>query len=221
MNPVPSSSVPAGRRAVVEVFADVWCPFAYLGLLQAQRVRAEEGLAFDLVVRAWPLELVNGRPQDPEKIVREAGELRAQVAPDRFGGIRTEGFPTTSIPALALGVVAAQASPTLGEAVAVALREALFEEGADIGEPAALAPLAGRFGLALPEPERAQALVAAEHRDGLARKVRGSPHFFAGRAEAFCPTLQLQRSPEGLQAALHPERLAAWLTGALGAKPRS
>jgi predicted DsbA family dithiol-disulfide isomerase len=217
----PTFPAPAARRAVVEVFADIWCPFAYLGLLQAQRVRAEKGLAFDLLVRAWPLELVNGRPQDPEKVVQEATELRDQVAPDRFGGLRVEGFPTTSIPALALGVVAAQAGPALGEAVALALREALFEEGADIGDPAVLAPLAERFGLALPEPERARALVAAEYQDGLARGVRGSPHFFAGQAEAFCPTLQLRRSPEGLQAALHPERLAAWLSGALGAPPRS
>jgi hypothetical protein len=46
---------------VVEVFADVSCPFAHVGLRRL--VEQRDKLARDdivLRVRAWPLELVNG-----------------------------------------------------------------------------------------------------------------------------------------------------------------
>jgi predicted DsbA family dithiol-disulfide isomerase len=219
MSPTETTTRPGPLVGTVEVFADIWCPFAYVGILQVLSVRAELGLRFDLLVRAWPLELVNGRPQDPAKVVAEARELRDQVAPERFAGVRTVGFPTTSLPALALGIVANRHGAATGEAVAVALREALFEEGADVGDPQVLADLAAHFGLKVPDPGQIQALVAEEYAAGRARGVRGSPHFFAGSAQAFCPTLELERFEGGLRAALHPERLASWLRRALTGAP--
>ena len=51
----------------LEVFADVCCPFTHVGLRRIVRRRAELGRDdVVLVVRAWPLELVNGVPLDPE-----------------------------------------------------------------------------------------------------------------------------------------------------------
>jgi hypothetical protein len=48
---------------LVEVFADVGCPFAHVGLRRFVERRDELGRD-DVVlwVRAWPLELVNARP---------------------------------------------------------------------------------------------------------------------------------------------------------------
>ena len=51
---------------VMEVFADIWCPFAHVGLQTIYEQRARNGRADVAIwVRAWPLELVNGAPLDP------------------------------------------------------------------------------------------------------------------------------------------------------------
>ena len=56
---------------VIEVYADVWCPFAYVGLLCVVERRAQlEREDVFLNIRAWPLELVNGAPLDPEATAR-------------------------------------------------------------------------------------------------------------------------------------------------------
>lgn len=55
-----------GIPDTVEVFADLGCPFTHVGLRRLLARRAE--LARDepvLLVRAWPLELVNGQPLAP------------------------------------------------------------------------------------------------------------------------------------------------------------
>ena len=51
---------------VIEVFADVACPFTHIGLRRLVEQRAALGRDdVTLLVRAWPLELVNGKPLDP------------------------------------------------------------------------------------------------------------------------------------------------------------
>jgi predicted DsbA family dithiol-disulfide isomerase len=48
---------------VLEVFADVLCPFTHVGLRRLISERARRGRDDVVVrVRAWPLELVNGEP---------------------------------------------------------------------------------------------------------------------------------------------------------------
>ncbi|HPB44475.1 MAG TPA: hypothetical protein PLP95_01340 [Microthrixaceae bacterium] len=65
----------------IEVFADVGCPFAHISLHRFVARRAEMGRSdVRLHVRAWPLELVNATPMDPEFIAEEIDEIRPQVA---------------------------------------------------------------------------------------------------------------------------------------------
>ena len=53
----------------VEVFADVLCPFTHVGLHTLSDRRGERGLDEPrLRIRAWPLELINGRPLDPHHV---------------------------------------------------------------------------------------------------------------------------------------------------------
>ena len=60
----------------LEVFADVGCPFAHVGLRLARQRRDDLGLAGEWMwVRAWPLELVNGKPQDPETVLVHIADL--------------------------------------------------------------------------------------------------------------------------------------------------
>lgn len=61
---------------VVEVFADITCPFTHVGLRRLVRHRESVGRN-DVVlrVRAWPLELVNDEP--PPKL---AGQRRDRVS---------------------------------------------------------------------------------------------------------------------------------------------
>ena len=96
---------------VVEVFADVCCPFTHVGLRRLVQRRDEVGGDLELVVRAWPLELVNGAPLDGDLIAEEIEELRKQVAADLFVGFDRGRFPATSLPALELAAAAYRHDP--------------------------------------------------------------------------------------------------------------
>ena len=97
---------------VIEVFADIWCPFAHVGLRAIEEQRALAG-RHDVViwVRAWPLELVNGAPLDPLVTNEHAEDLRDQVAPDLFRGLDVVRFPTSTLEALALANRAYRTDP--------------------------------------------------------------------------------------------------------------
>ncbi len=198
IGPVPARSTRGGEAgSLIEVFADIWCPFAHVGLHRVATRRAEEGdRLFALVVRAWPLELVNGAPLDPDTTAHHVEELRAQVAPDLFRGFDPAHFPTTTLPALACAHAANRHGLATGEAVSLALRDALFEAGLDISAPRVLADIAGRWGVGLPDRHDADG-VLADWREGIERGVKGSPHFFCGDRDAFCPSLDLSRDGQG------------------------
>jgi predicted DsbA family dithiol-disulfide isomerase len=182
---------------VIEVYADIWCPFAHVGLRAVVRRRDELGRGeVALRVRAWPLELVNGLPMDPRKTAEHIRDLRAQVAPGLFIGFDPARFPTTTLPALALVTAAYELGEGTGEAVSLALRDALFEEGRDISDPVVLSFLANAHGVG-PSSAADGEVVLAEWRQGEARGVKGSPHFFCGAADAFCPTLDIAKDEAG------------------------
>ncbi len=185
---------------VVEVFADVLCPFTHVGLHRLLDRRAERGLDTPrLRIRAWPLELVNAQPLDPQHIAAEIVALRASVRPDLFSGFSVETFPATSMTAFALTAAADRTEdPVVIENVGMALRDALFEQGSDIGDPEAVMAIAQRFGLEPLSVEATEAAVRADWAEGKRRGVVGSPHFFTpDGGNWFCPGLAISRNDAG------------------------
>lgn len=180
---------------MIEVFADVICPFTHVGLRRLAARRDAEGHDVRLHVRSWPLELVNGHPVDPATIAHEIAVIRDDAAPDLFAGFDADVFPATSIPAMALTAAAYRHDEATGEAVALELRDLLFEQGVDVADPGVLAALAARHGLPSTAPDE-RAAVEADYAEGQRRGVKGSPHFFVGGTDAFCPSLDISK-PDG------------------------
>jgi predicted DsbA family dithiol-disulfide isomerase len=203
--------------AVIEVFADVWCPFAHVGLRAVADQRRELGRGdVGLVVRSWPLELVNGAPMDPHKAVHHADDLRAQVAPAMFARVDAANFPGSTLDALALVVRAYRSSVADGERASFGLRDALFEQGRNIGESAVLRAIADELGVALPDDADRQQ-VLDDWDEGKRRGVVGSPHFFSGDANLFCPALAITRTDAGLSIEQDRAKLVAFLQACFAA----
>jgi len=184
----------------VEVFADILCPFTHVGLHTLIDRRAERGRTEPhLRIRAWPLELINGTPLDSHHIGAEITALRASVRPDLFAGFSVDTFPPTSMVAFALSAAADRTGdPVLAEDVGIALRDAVFEQGLDIGRPEVVAAVAARFGLDPLDTDATEAAVRVDWEEGRTRGVIGSPHFFTGDdASWFCPGLAISRDDVG------------------------
>lgn len=182
---------------IVEVFADVLCPFTHVGLSRFVHRREASPRAVRLWVRAWPLEVVNGSPLTPEHVAWEVEALRASVAGDLFAGFDPAAFPATALPALALSAAAARHDPATGEAVALELRQLLFEQGVDIADPAVLDEVAARHSITV-TPDDAETILA-DRREGEARGVIGSPHFFTPDGSFFCPSLDIRHEGDELK----------------------
>lgn len=193
---------------VIDVYADIWCPFTHVGLRRLVERRDQEGADLRLRVRPWPLELVNGKPMDPDFIGEEIDDLRAQVAADLFTGFRVDTFPTTTTPALALAESAYRVDLATGEAMSLSLRSELFERGRNIGDADVLAELASAAGVP-PATEKDHEAVEAAWAEGKERGVVGSPHFFTPSGDFFCPALDIKRADGHL--AIKPD-LAAFET---------
>ena len=196
----------------MEVFADIWCPFAHVGLhaIQAQRARAcRSDVA--IWVRAWPLELVNGTPLDPSLTSEHADELRTQVAPNLFRHLDVNQFPSSTLDALALANRAYRSDLEVGERVSFALRDALFERGRDISDRGTLEDLARDLGVVMPD-ESDRASVVADWHEGQRRGALGSPHFFCGDDDVFCPSLDISKDPvKGISIVRDTSRLTDFL----------
>ena len=183
-------------HSVIEVYADVGCPFTHVGLRRFVARRAEAGRTdVSLWVRSWPLELVNGKPLDPHFIAEEVDEIRDQVAPELFAGFRAETFPSSSLPALALATAAYDVGMDVGEQISLELRDLLFEHGRDVADPAVLAELAGRHGVDYERDDLGAVL--DDQAEGERRGVIGSPHYFTPAGSFFCPALDVSRDDHG------------------------
>lgn len=198
----------------IEVYADVRCPFAHVGIRRVHERRLAEG-GPPLRVRAWPLELVNQAPLDGAMIATEVEAIRQQVAPDLFAGFDPGSWPETSLPALALTSAAYAVDDATGERMALAVRDALFEDSRDIADPAVLAALAAEHGVAAP-PAGHHDVVVAEWQAGQERGVVGSPHFLVGGKGFFCPGLDIHHDDDGFRIARDVEAFGAFVADAFG-----
>ena len=181
---------------VLEVFADVTCPFTHVGLKRVIEHIASSGRPIALRVRAWPLEWVNGAALDVDAVEMKAKALTEQLGVDDFSGLLHDQWPSSTLPALGLAAAAYERDMSTGLAVSLALRTALFEHGRNIGEPAVLAEIAAEHGLAVPAGDDTTA-VQADYDEGRRLGVSGSPHFFVGDDNFFCPALDLGHDADG------------------------
>lgn len=203
---------------MIEVFADVACPFTHVGLRRIVERRDAAGSSVRVRTRAWPLEWVNGRPLDPVVVGEEIAALRSAVAPDLFTAFDPATFPRTSIPALALTARAYAEDAACGEAMSLALRDAIFEGGLDVTEPAVLDDLAAEYGLE-PGPLD-EAAVRAEYAEGRAIGVVGSPYFLVGAEGFFCPSLEVAHLDGRYAVRFDRDAFEAFVTRALATDPR-
>lgn len=198
----------------IEIFADVLCPFAHVGIHKVLEARLDRGGSSPgLWIRAWPLEIVNDSPWDPELIAEEVAALRATVAPELFGGFDVTTFPATSLGALALAAAAYRSGPLVGEAVSIELRNRVWERGEDVASIEVLADIGAVHGIEVTDADRAS--VEADHAEGGTRGVVGSPYFFAGDEGFFCPAFAVSHDDEGFHVEPRTERFAAFLDTAL------
>jgi predicted DsbA family dithiol-disulfide isomerase len=204
------------RERVLEVFADVWCPFTHVGLRRLVEARDRRGRD-DLIVRvrAWPLELVNGKALSPDLVAEEIQALHEAVAPDLFTGFDRERFPTTTLPALAVAAAAYRRDNRTGERMSLALRTALFEEGRDISDPAELAAIAHTIAPDLGYLDDEPA-IHDDWDEGRRRGVIGSPHFFIDDHSYFCPTLAIEHVDDHLKIRTDPDGFSAFVAAAFG-----
>lgn len=204
------------QARVIDVFADVSCPFAHFSFQRFIDRRRRAGADHvRLRVRAWPLELVNGESLGADKVTEEIADLRAQVAGDLFTGFEPSAFPPTTIAILGMATLAYKHGTAVGEAFNLAIRAAVFEQGQAIGRPDVLAAIAAGHGLSVPNAATARAAVDADLAEGRRRGVVGSPHFFVDGHTFFCPTLDVERQGEHLHIDIDDRELDSFMDQAL------
>jgi predicted DsbA family dithiol-disulfide isomerase len=199
----------------IEVFADILCPFTHVGLRRLVAARAARCATTSIVIRGWPLEWINGAPIDAERAAHGIEALERRVAPELFLGFNPETFPHTSIPAFGLAAVAYEAGASIGEAVSLRIREALFEEGRDISDDAELRAIGAEFGVEPVTRAVARTFAGRDWDRGRARGVQGSPHFFADGHSWFCPSLSIAKSDGGYDVTLDESAQREFYTVAL------
>lgn len=204
------SSSPQPDVTTIEVFADITCPFTHVGLKRVIEHIAETGQPMSVRVRAWPLEWVNGAGLEIDAVENKAKALSEQLGVDDFSGLDHDQWPDSTVQALELAAVAYARDVETGLAVSIELRTALFESGLDVGAPDVLADIAAKHDLTVP-PVGSSDAVQADYDEGRRRGVSGSPHFFVGEDNFFCPALDLGHDAEGnLTARLDTDGLAAF-----------
>ena len=201
---------------VIEVFADVACPFTHVGLRRFEAYRRQRGSTGPILrVRAWPLELVNHRALDGPSLTPKIEALRAGVAPDLFAGFDEDRFPATTMPALAAEASAYRHGPRVGERFSLAVRAALFEDGLDVSDEGVLRDLCQCYGVPLPR-EADRCAVLADWAEGRRRGVAGSPHFFTAGAGFFCPSLDIGHDDNGYAVSFDPVGFERFVAAAFG-----
>lgn len=201
--------------APVEVFADVLCPFAHAAIHLVLDRRPDDADGHRLHVRAWPLEIINGGPTDPGLIAHEVDQLRDTVVPTLFTGFDRDRLTKSALPALAVAAAAYRKGPAVGEAVSLELRRRLWEHGEDVSDPAVLAEISGQHDVRVADDDRAS--IERDLTDGETRRVKGSPHFFAGGLSVFCPPFTVSTDDgDEIEITPEPERFDEFTAAAFG-----
>ena len=201
----------------IEVFAEIACPFTHACVQTIVAERTRRGLPSPrLLLRAWPLELVNGRAFDPRRVAEEITALRAQVAPDLFLATDATHVPSSSIAAFGLAAAAYRKGDDVGEAVSLAIRHAMFEAGRDLVDDAVLRDIGAPFAVQTLSLEDATAAVNADWEAGRGKGVKGSPHFFVDDRSWFSPSLKISKDGGRLTIRRDDETLADLYAAAFG-----
>ena len=163
-------------------------------------------------------------------MAQHVDELREQVAPDLFRGFDPDLVPGSSIPALELVAAAYELSDPAGERMSLLVRDAMFEQGLDIGNPDVLSAIAATEGITVHTGD-AERIVLRDYEDGRRRGVRGSPEFFLDGRGWYCPSLHIEKIDDTLRIEPDLEAVEAFLAacftaddqpaGAIGIRPCS
>jgi predicted DsbA family dithiol-disulfide isomerase len=119
--------------STIEIWSDLLCPFAYVGLLRLRRARARLGLDIAIEHHTFPLELFNG-PHPRRGTDTEAVGL-GQIEPDAGFRVWTAAddlYPHTVLLAAEAVHAASAQSLTAGEELDIALRRAFWTESRSI-----------------------------------------------------------------------------------------
>jgi predicted DsbA family dithiol-disulfide isomerase len=181
--PLPPPVAPG----TVQVWSDLLCPFAYVGLLRFYRARARLGLddAVRVEHHSFPLELFNGphprRGTDSEAVgvgsIEPEAEFRLWTAPD-------DQYPHTVLLAAEAVIAARAQGAAASEALDLALRRAFWTHSRSISHRAVILDVAEETGT-VDVKDLAAALDEGRHRADLMTDfavaqtdaVAGSPTF--------------------------------------------
>ncbi len=136
---------PPVAPGTVQVWSDLLCPFAYVGLLRFYRTRTKLGLddAVRVEHRSFPLELFNGphprRGTDTEAVglgrIEPEAQFRVWTGPD-------DQYPNTVLLAAEAVIAAGAQSHPAGEALDLALRKAFWTHSRSISHRAVILEVA-------------------------------------------------------------------------------
>jgi predicted DsbA family dithiol-disulfide isomerase len=183
------------------VFADIGCPWAHVAVHRLhearRRLELEERVRFDH--RAFPLELVNGRPTPKLTLDSEipvAGALAPEAGWQLWLGELHE-YPVSTLPALEAVQAAKSQGLEASERLDLGLRRAFFGESRCITMRHVILDVAKEVGIdAAPladalDDGRARSAVSEQCRAAEKDEVTGSPHVFAPGLDAHNPGVRM------------------------------
>ncbi|HUS62739.1 MAG TPA: DsbA family protein [Acidimicrobiales bacterium] len=176
--------------AVITLWTDLTCPWAMLAVHRFHAARSEAGLADAVVLghRAFPLEIINGRPTSKAGLDAEIPVI-APVGPGmgmRVWSAPDAEWPVTSLLALeAVQAVKRETSLAAAEQLDLGLRRAMFCESRCISMRNVILDVAASCELldvdvlrvAL-DDGRHRGAVIHDHEEATRLDVEGSPHAF-------------------------------------------
>ena len=169
----------------IQVWSDLLCPFAYVGILRLRRARERLGLDVSLEHHTFPLELFNG-PHPRRGTDTEAVGL-GQIEPEAHFRVWTEPddrYPHTVLLAAEAVHAASAQSLRAGEELDLALRQAFWTHSRSISHRQVILDVAGQLAgvdvealAAALDTGRRRADVMADFAVAQTDAIAGSPTF--------------------------------------------